>query len=289
MPSHTPTELPTTRPPSPSPSHTPTERPTPSPSRTPTIAPTRTPTRVLYVKARNSVVTCPSGYTRITSASECLNTARTALSLRNKGSSSSWGSYPKGCFAYSGSYAYFNTGGRTSGSTYSNSAVICKSTVTAAPVTWAPGTKKVFAYKGWALWSQNRQAHATQERLMNAACATKFKGSRAITIRELVSSSTIVGKPSKNPTSHYLVPTCGSVPARFCQKVSNNARFCLNPRVKLPSTIPPSGWNPNCYSSTRSTLCVGQSKSLKSARIEVSMESFSIEPKDREPESVNKN
>jgi hypothetical protein len=249
FPSAVPTEIPTTKPPSPSPSTTPTEVPSTAP-----------PTPVPCVPRPTA---SPKGKFP-TKAPETTSPPKTATPT---------------------------TAPRTTLPTTENP--------TAAP------TKQVFAYRGWVLWNQKRQPHATQEKLMNAACAKKYKGSRAATIPELVGKS-VVGKPKTNPTSHWLVPTCGSVAAKFCHGITkaNNGRMCVDPRAAWPSEIPSlsppysqtvqkarisgmRGWTNYCWSSTRSALCVAPYQSMKAARNQVSMESFSVEPKDREPAKMN--
>jgi len=147
-------------------------------------------------------------------------------------------------------------------------------------------SQATFEYRGWALWNQNEQAHSAQESSMDAACASKYSGSRAITMDELVGASPVKNLPASNPTSHWLIPKCGNVESKFCwgYTPARNARMCVYPSWALPKVVPTipygdnsyversdkegiKGWTTYCWSNQRSTLCVASGGGLSSFEI----------------------
>jgi hypothetical protein len=112
-------------------------------------------------------------------------------------------------------------------------------------------------YAGTANWMQTASmTHAAQDAAMDAACATAFAGSRAVTMDQMV-TSTIVGRPATNATGLWLLGRCPNCQGNVCGGCASGfARNCVTPGNAIPTVSNPWPSERNCIVGTRSTMCV---------------------------------
>ena len=90
-------------------------------------------------------------------------------------------------------------------------------------------------FRGFATWSQSgsSQSDATQDMLMDSACAAAYSGSHAANVRELIDGR-ILMLPPTNTTTQYLVPACPDCAGRaHAGCVDGHARNCVRPGAWL--------------------------------------------------------
>lgn len=129
---------------------------------------------------------------------------------------------------------------------------------TPAPTGYKPRTVK---YLGYASWGQTcAQTEEDQDNQMNAACDTKYgTKASAATYYELV-KGTIQDIPTTNDSGQYLIfalpepPSCNDHRSGNCD---DTARNCVKPNAAMPTECGTwVGWETNCHTSGRSTMCV---------------------------------
>lgn len=122
------------------------------------------------------------------------------------------------------------------------------------------GTHLGGAFAGYANWLQNGtvQSDAQQDALIEAACETAYPGSRPATMEEIGTPGAITGLPSYNDSGNWLIGVCPHCEGDVCTAcVEGHARNCVDRNGAWPSTYSPWPMEDYCYSSTRSTICLG--------------------------------
>ncbi|HJL15923.1 MAG TPA: hypothetical protein RMH99_09715 [Sandaracinaceae bacterium LLY-WYZ-13_1] len=130
-------------------------------------------------------------------------------------------------------------------------------TATPTPVVQHLVRRRVM-FLGYATWDQDArtQSDREQDRLMDAACDESFSGSRAATTDEL-RARLIDGLPPNNTSSRYLIPAMPrGAGDDNTEMVDGHARNCVDPGDDWPSGTGTWTGNTNCFSSTRSAICV---------------------------------